>query len=86
VVGGGARRGEREREEGGEKAWEMGNGKGGGNAFFLHRYLGEKMREPVLSMSVCSILSRVWFFNSKIFIFKAYLLLAPKCRVGASKK
>jgi len=39
---------EREREEGGEKAWEMGNGKGGGNAFFLHRYLGEKMREPVL--------------------------------------
>jgi hypothetical protein len=42
VVGGGARRGEREREEGGEKAWEMGNGKwemgkGAGTHFF---YIG----------------------------------------------
>jgi hypothetical protein len=29
------------------------------------------------------VLSKVWFFIVKYIFFEAYLLLAPKCRVGA---
>ena len=29
------------------------------------------------------VLSKVWFLIVKYIVFEAYLLLAPKCRVGA---